>query len=61
MKITQDLRAEVLAMAEVEKGIAEKSAEFLEKGGRLCEGVEVLPVDRTVDPEDADSGRSRPP
>jgi phosphomethylpyrimidine synthase len=35
MKITQDLREEVLAMAEVEKGMAEKSAEFLEKGGRL--------------------------
>jgi phosphomethylpyrimidine synthase len=35
MKITQDLREEVLAMAEREKGMAEKSAEFLEKGGRL--------------------------
>ncbi|MGH6845973.1 MAG: phosphomethylpyrimidine synthase ThiC [Methylocella sp.] len=35
MKITQELRAEVLAMAEREKGMAEKSAEFLEKGGRL--------------------------
>jgi phosphomethylpyrimidine synthase len=35
MKITQDLREEVLAMAEVEKGMAEKSAEFLEKGGKL--------------------------
>jgi phosphomethylpyrimidine synthase len=35
MKITQDLRDEALAMAEREKGMAEKSAEFLEKGGRL--------------------------
>jgi phosphomethylpyrimidine synthase len=35
MKITQDLREEVLAMAERDKGMAEKSAEFLEKGGRL--------------------------
>ena len=35
MKITRDLREEALAMAEVEKGMAEKSAEFLEKGGRL--------------------------
>jgi len=35
MKITQDLREEVLAMAEVEKGMAEKSVEFLEKGGKL--------------------------
>jgi len=35
MKITQDLREEVLAMAEVEKGMAEKSAEFLENGGKL--------------------------
>ncbi len=35
MKITQDLREEVLAMAEREKGMAEKSAEFLEKGGKL--------------------------
>jgi phosphomethylpyrimidine synthase len=32
---TQDLREEVLAMAEREKGMAEKSAEFLEKGGKL--------------------------
>ncbi|MGO9685827.1 MAG: phosphomethylpyrimidine synthase ThiC [Beijerinckiaceae bacterium] len=36
MKITQDLRVEVAAaIAEREKGMAEKSAEFLEKGGRL--------------------------
>ena len=35
MKITQDLRDEVNAMAVREKGMAEKSAEFLEKGGKL--------------------------
>ncbi len=35
MKITQDIRAEVLSMAEAEQGMAEKSAEFLEKGGKL--------------------------
>ncbi len=37
MKITQDIRAEVLGMerAAAEKGMAEKSAEFLEKGGKL--------------------------
>ncbi len=38
MKITQDIREEVLAQAEAaerEKGMAEKSAEFLEKGGKL--------------------------
>jgi phosphomethylpyrimidine synthase len=35
MKITQDLREEVLAMAERDKDMAEKSAEFLEKGGKL--------------------------
>ena len=35
MKITQDLREEVNAMAEREKGMADKSAEFLEKGGKL--------------------------
>ena len=35
LKITQDLREEVLAMAERNKGMAEKSAEFLEKGGKL--------------------------
>ena len=35
MKITQDIREEVLAMKEREKGMAEKSAEFLEKGGRI--------------------------
>ncbi len=33
MKITQDLREEAAALAE--KGMAEKSAEFLEKGGEL--------------------------
>ena len=33
MKITQDLRVEAAALAE--KGMAEKSAEFLEKGGKL--------------------------
>jgi phosphomethylpyrimidine synthase len=35
MKITQDIREEGAAMAEREKGIADKSAEFLEKGGKL--------------------------
>jgi len=35
MKITQDLRVEAAALAEAEKGMAEKSAEFLEKGGKL--------------------------
>ncbi|SFK34427.1 phosphomethylpyrimidine synthase ThiC [Methylocapsa palsarum] len=35
MKITQDIREEVLEMAGRDKGMAEKSAEFLEKGGRL--------------------------
>jgi len=40
MRITQDLRVEAAAMeadalAEAEKGMAEKSAEFLEKGGKL--------------------------
>jgi phosphomethylpyrimidine synthase len=36
IKITQDLREETLAMAKREKGMAEKSAEFLEKGARFC-------------------------
>jgi phosphomethylpyrimidine synthase len=35
MKITQDIRDEVLTMEEREKGMADKSAEFLEKGGKL--------------------------
>ncbi|WGJ16262.1 phosphomethylpyrimidine synthase ThiC [Methylocapsa sp. D3K7] len=35
MKITQDIREEVAAMEEREKGMADKSAEFLEKGGKL--------------------------
>ena len=35
MKITQDLRQEAAAMIEAEKGMAEKSAEFLQKGGKL--------------------------
>ncbi|HXW70171.1 MAG TPA: phosphomethylpyrimidine synthase ThiC [Methylocella sp.] len=35
MKISQDIREEAAAIAEREKGMAEKSAEFLEKGGRL--------------------------
>jgi phosphomethylpyrimidine synthase len=35
MKITQDLRDEVNAIAEREKGMADKSAEFLKKGGKL--------------------------
>ena len=35
MKITQDIREEVAAMVERDKGMAEKSAEFLEKGGKL--------------------------
>ncbi|MGA8602402.1 MAG: phosphomethylpyrimidine synthase ThiC [Beijerinckiaceae bacterium] len=39
MKITQDLRAEVQAMSEEQRaalqGMAQKSAEFLEKGGKL--------------------------
>ena len=34
MKITQDIRAEVLAM-EAKAGMAAKSAEFLEGGGKL--------------------------
>jgi phosphomethylpyrimidine synthase len=35
MKITQDIREEVAAMEEREKGMADKSAEFMEKGGKL--------------------------
>ncbi len=37
MKITQDIRAEVLSMEKdaAEKGMAEKSAEFLASGGKL--------------------------
>ncbi len=35
MKITQDLREEAAALSLREQGMAEKSAEFLEKGGRL--------------------------
>ncbi len=35
MKITQDLREEAAAISEREKGMAEKSAEFLEKGAEL--------------------------
>jgi phosphomethylpyrimidine synthase len=35
MKITQDLREEAAAIADREKGMAEKSAEFLEKGAKL--------------------------
>jgi phosphomethylpyrimidine synthase len=35
MKITQDLRAEVLAMEEAQAGMAAKSAEFLAGGGKL--------------------------
>jgi phosphomethylpyrimidine synthase len=35
MKITQDLRAEVLAMEEAEAGMAAKSAEFLAGGAKL--------------------------
>jgi phosphomethylpyrimidine synthase len=35
MKITQDLREEAAAIAERERGMAEKSAEFLEKGAKL--------------------------
>ena len=35
MKITQDIRDEVAAMEVREKGMADKSAEFLEKGGKL--------------------------
>ncbi len=35
MRISQDLRAEAAEIAEAEKGMAEKSAEFLEKGGKL--------------------------
>ncbi len=35
MKITQDLREEAALMEAREKGMAEKSAEFLEKGGKL--------------------------
>jgi len=43
MKITQDLRAEVQAMSEEQRaalqGMAQKSAEFLEKGGKLYVGA----------------------
>ena len=37
MKITQDIREEVRAMEQdaADKGMADKSAEFLEKGGKL--------------------------
>jgi phosphomethylpyrimidine synthase len=35
MRITQDLRVEAAAMIEAEKGMAEKSAEFMQKGGKL--------------------------
>ncbi len=35
MRISQDLRVEAAAIAEAEKGMAEKSAEFLEKGGKI--------------------------
>ena len=39
MKITQDLRAEVLAMSDDQRlalqGMAQKCEEFLEKGGKL--------------------------
>jgi phosphomethylpyrimidine synthase len=37
MKITQDLREEskAIAAAQAEQGMAEKSAEFLEKGAKL--------------------------
>jgi phosphomethylpyrimidine synthase len=35
MRITQDLRVEAAAMIEAEKGMAEKSAEFLDKGAKL--------------------------
>ncbi|HTV31849.1 MAG TPA: phosphomethylpyrimidine synthase ThiC [Methylocella sp.] len=35
MQITKDLREEATRIAEREKGMAEKSAEFLEKGGKL--------------------------
>jgi hypothetical protein len=38
MKISQDLRDEAAAIEAREKGMAEKSAEFLEKGGScICE------------------------
>ncbi|MGB7245470.1 MAG: hypothetical protein WBC64_02220, partial [Methylovirgula sp.] len=35
MKISQDLRDEAAAIEAREKGMAEKSAEFVEKGGKL--------------------------
>ena len=35
MQITRDLREEAAAIAEREKGFAEKSAEFLEKGAQI--------------------------
>jgi len=35
MQITRDLRVEAAAIAEREKGMAEKSAEFMEKGADL--------------------------
>jgi hypothetical protein len=34
-KLTKDLREEAAAIAERERGMAEKSAEFLQIGGRL--------------------------
>ena len=35
MKITQDIRDEVAAMEARDKGMADKAAEFMEKGGKL--------------------------
>jgi phosphomethylpyrimidine synthase len=35
MQITRDLREEAAAIAERDKGFAEKSAEFLEKGAKI--------------------------
>ena len=35
MQITRDLRDEAAVIAEKEKGMADKSAEFLEKGAKL--------------------------
>jgi phosphomethylpyrimidine synthase len=35
LKITQDIFGEAATMVELDKGMADNSAEFLEKGGKL--------------------------
>jgi phosphomethylpyrimidine synthase len=35
MKTTQNISGEAAAMVELDKGMADNSAEFLEKGGKL--------------------------